>query len=104
MAHVYQVEFDLDGELKQEPYEASNPGMAFAKCLKENPSATLIKAIRWGKIPAGPLSQYAQINYDPPKVQRPPRSEPKPVNPTKIPAPDEMVFPFFESCRRKESR
>lgn len=101
MTHVYQIEYELDNKLEIKPYEAPNPGEAFAKCLKEHPSATLIKATRFGKIPAGPMSSYVEINYIPPPVQRPLAENLKPVTVKSQPAKDEMVFPFFDSCCKK---
>jgi hypothetical protein len=40
----YDVVFILDDKRKVEQYEGPNPGTAFAKCLKFNPSAKLISA------------------------------------------------------------
>lgn len=97
MTHKYTIDYLLNGETRQDDYDAPNPGEAFAKCLKENPGATLLHCTRYGKI----LQQYVLINYDPPPVQRPLAKQVRMGKTTKTPTSEEMTFPFFEECRRR---
>jgi hypothetical protein len=64
---IYHVTYQLGEETKTKPFEADNPGHAFAKCLKAVPKATLIFARRCNKVGG---SEF-WIDYEPPKVQRP---------------------------------
>lgn len=95
--HSYYVIFSLNGELKDKSVEACNPGQAFAKVLKEQPSAVLKKAVR--------MSQWfgeAFTEYDPPKVQRNPVPEPRPFRgkPTKA----DPFFSFYSEIPVRPKR
>jgi hypothetical protein len=92
---AYQIQYTLDGKLHHKTYDAPNPGEAFAKCLIDNPGATLIHATRRGRL--ANLAQV-EINYDPPPVQRPIT---KRIRRSKSPTDEELVFPFFPACCSK---
>ena len=89
----YRVDFTLNKAPGSKVFTADNAGTAFAKCLKENPTAVLVKA--WVQ---GVSGGYCE--FDPPAVQRAPRVEPRPARALK---PDEKdgVMPFYDEVLRK---
>ncbi len=91
MTYNYKVEYSENGETLIEEIEASNPGTAFAMCLKSHPESTLIRAVVEGK-----GNGYAYTEHFPPPVQRLP--VPRVIHRKK----EHMgcEFPFYDEVKR----
>jgi len=65
---LYEVEFQQDGFTKSENVEGVNPGHAFAKCIKSNPGAKMLRATISSRI----ANREFWIEYEAPPVPREP--------------------------------
>ena len=81
---TYDVKFSYDGEGEPQvrSYQATSPGHAFTKCLREFPDAKLIEASREG----GYLDGYGITTYQPPSTVR--------VVTEPVPKAEQTTFPF----------
>lgn len=92
MTYTYKVHYTENNETEVDEIESSNPGTAFALCLKAHPEAQLIRAIV-----EGTGQGYAYMEHLPPPVQclpevRHPRRKKEVMG---------CEFPFYDEVKRK---
>ncbi len=92
----YQVEYVENGQTKHQDFEATGPGEAFAYCLIDHPSATLVKARCEGFCG----SAHGFSEYPAPAVQRPPVHDPGPFRKLKKNEKG-CEFPFYDEVKVK---
>lgn len=96
MNYFYDVEYIEDGVGRVEKIQSTNPGSAFAECLKSHPGCKLIKATVEGYL--GKSHGYTE--HFPPPVQR---------EPIKIPRTARALrkkergceFPFYDEVQKQ---
>ena len=57
----YQVDYEVEGQVKTKMYDAHDIGQAYRKCLKENPEAKIVAGHLYRKWAGGEM----WMNYDP---------------------------------------
>lgn len=49
----YHIEYELNGQIKGETFDAHDVGQAYAKCLKKHQGCTLVKGHVHRRVPGG---------------------------------------------------
>jgi hypothetical protein len=87
--HAYRIWFTRNGETKSEvkPFDALNPGSAFAKCVRKYPGCRLLEAWLEGRLVTGG-GVVCRLSYAPPSTVR--------IIAEPTPNEEQILFGFFE--------
>ena len=98
--HRYHVQFEDEGETVWEAIDAVDPGGAFARCQKLHPTAKMLQAQRQG-VEGISFGAGGVTRYEAPRVQRAPKTEPRPPRPPR-PTDRDGIMPFYDEVVRED--